>query len=38
MVRKRKGAGKVRRTEKYQNGKKKKRSRKVGENGKVFEW
>jgi hypothetical protein len=31
MVRKRKGAGEVGRTEKYRNGKKKKGSRNVGE-------
>jgi hypothetical protein len=38
MVRKRKGAGKLGRTEKYRNGKKKEGSRKVGENGEVSEW
>jgi hypothetical protein len=37
MVRNRMGAGKLGRMEKYQNGKK-IGSRKVGENGKVFEW
>ncbi len=36
MVRNRKGAGEVRRTEKYQNGMKKKGSRRGGENGKVY--
>ncbi len=38
MVRKRKGTGEVGRTEKYQNGKKKKGSRRGGENGEVSEW
>ncbi len=38
MLRKRKGAGEVGRTEKYRNGNKKERSRKVGENGEVSGW
>jgi hypothetical protein len=38
IVRKRKGAGEVGRTKKYWNGKKKKGSRKVGENEEVSEW
>jgi hypothetical protein len=38
MVRKRKGAGKLGRREKYRNGNKKKGSRKVEENGEVTEW
>jgi hypothetical protein len=37
MVRKRKGARKLGRMEKYRNGKK-IGSRKVGENGEVMEW
>ncbi len=35
---KKNGAGKLGRTEKYLNDKKKKGSRKVGENGEVYEW
>jgi hypothetical protein len=38
MVRKRKGAGKLGRTEKNRNSKKKKGSRRGGENRKVSEW